>query len=334
MLASQKSRVPISGGYGGLIAPGEMGVNAFPSPVPEPSMRICLVINPSNAYCMAELRTEVVRLRARGDEVVPRLTFEKGDGTAFAREAAEAGFDLVIAAGGDGTVNEVASGLHGYAEAQNGRGKMPRLGIIPLGTGNDFSAAQGVPDDTAAAIAVAISGKPLALDVATINGKCFVNVSTGGAGAEATEETPDEAKRILGAVAYFITGVKKLVRLEPSHARFAAAEEIYDGPFLIFAVGNSGRTGGGNWIAPRADPGDGLLDLCIVKEVPRRELLKLLPEIRAGEHLDHPAVIYRRVRELQVESAEELSVNADGEPISGKVFRYAISPYQIMATLG
>ncbi|MBV9774346.1 MAG: lipid kinase YegS, partial [Gemmatimonadetes bacterium] len=174
-----------------------------------------------------------------------------------------------------------------------------------------------------------------AIDVALVNGTPFLNVSTGGLGAEATEEAPVEVKRLLGPLAYFVTGVKKFVALNPSHARFTdgGGSSLYDGPFLIFAVGNCRRTGGGNRLTPRADPGDGLLDVCVVGEMPRRDLLTLLPDLRAGRHLEHPAVVYRQVRELRVESEEELSVNVDGEPIGGRILSYTLSPHRIELSL-
>lgn len=297
-------------------------------------MRITLVINPASPDAVETLREGVARLRGAGHEVAPRLTFERGDGRRFAREAAEGGFDLVVAAGGDGTVNEAAAGIHDHlARGEGSPDAAPRLGIVPLGTGNDLAGALGIPQEIEEALAGALVGRRFPIDVATLNGECFVNVSTGGAGAEATEETSDEVKRLLGPLAYFITGVKKFVALDVSTASFTAGEEIYDGPFLIFAVGNSRRTGGGNWITPRAELDDGLLDLCIVREMPRRELLGLLPDIRAGRHLENPAVIYRRVRELRVESGEELSVNVDGEPSNGRVLRYAVSPHRIPLSL-
>jgi len=297
-------------------------------------VRITLVINPSSQDAVEALRAVVEELRGEGHEVAPRLTFEKGDGRRLAHEAAEAGFDLVIAAGGDGTINEVANGLHEHlASRGDDAGGGPRLGIVPLGTANDLAGALGVPTDPQEAVRAAVRGRPVPLDVGTVNGECFVNVSTGGVGAEATEEASDEAKRRLGTMAYFLTGVKKLVSLDMPTARFSGGDLQYEGPFLVFAVGNSGRTGGGNWLTPRADIADRLLDVCIVREVPRTELLGLLPELRAGEHLDHPAVLYRQVRELRVESDEELSVNVDGEPLGGKVLHYAVSPHRLLLSL-
>lgn len=298
-----------------------------------------MVMNSPSSEATEELRGAVETLREAGHTVFPRLTFEKGDGRRFARAAAEQECELVIAAGGDGTVHEVGNGIHDFLAARARQGERadpgagPRLGIVPLGTGNDLAGALNLPTDVHTAVAAAVVGKAVPFDVALLNGEGFLNVSTGGIGAEATEETPDEVKRLLGPVAYFITGVRKFVSLEVSSARFHDSAILYDGPFLIFAVGNSRRTGGGNWLTPLADPGDGLLDVCIVREMPRRDLLGLLPELRAGRHLDHPAVIYAQVPSLTVESDDALSVNVDGEPMGGRTLHYAVSPHRIHLSL-
>jgi diacylglycerol kinase (ATP) len=291
-------------------------------------VRITFIINPRDPQRVTELRQQVVRLRDAGHEVRPLLTFERGDGEQMAREAADEGMDLVIAAGGDGTLNEVANGLYGFL-ASGGR-KAPRMGIIPLGTANDLATTLEIPEDLALATEVAVSGEEHAVDVGLVEDRCFLNVSTGGIGAEATEETSSEAKRALGALSYLVTGVRKFATLEVSSARFkCGGEAVYEGPFLLFAVGNSTRTGGGNLLTPRADMRDGLLDLCIVRETTRMDFLKLLPELRSGQHRDHPSVIYRQVPRVLIESDVELSVNADGEPLSGRCFDYRVGDHRL-----
>ncbi|HET7463954.1 MAG TPA: YegS/Rv2252/BmrU family lipid kinase [Longimicrobium sp.] len=286
-------------------------------------MRIVLIVKPGS---VDEVRGGVIKLRDAGHEVHPRVTFEQGDAARFARDAADAGVELVVAAGGDGTVNEVVNGL--VLGGVPGAAHAPRLAILPLGTANDLATGLGIPtDDPEAALAVAVAGVPFAVDVPTLNGRCFLNVSTGGFGAEATEDSSTALKSVLGPVAYVVTGVRKFVRLEPRRARFTAAgETLHDGEFLVFAVGNARRTGGGVHITSQAEMDDRLLDVCVIEHMGHLEFARIAPQIRAGRHVDHPRVTYRKVPSLTIEAGDELSVNADGEPVSARRFEYAFAP--------
>ena len=298
-------------------------------------MRITIIINEYDQDRLQQLRTEIERLRGSGDEVRPRLTFEAGDARWMAREACEVGCDLVIAAGGDGTINEAVNGIHAWMEEGGEEPGAPSLGLVPLGTANDFAGALGIPNEIDQAMTIARQGRERPVDVARVEDRCFINVSTGGFGAEATEEASNEAKRILGPFAYLVTGVRKFATLEPLTARVTSAgETIASGRFILFAVGNGRRTGGGNFLTPRADPSDGLLDLCLVREMSRVEFLRVLPQLRAGDHVDHPSVVYRQLAEFTLESEQELSVNADGEPLTGSRFRYGVTGRKVRVRVG
>lgn len=288
------------------------------------SLTIALIMHPrGDAHRLEELRSIVARLRADGHVVWPRLTSGPRDAIRLARGAARAGAGLVIAAGGDGTVNEVVNGICRMR-------RPPRLGILPIGTGNDFALGLGIPQNFTEATRVAVEGRPLAVDVARVNERLFVNVSTGGFGAEATEHTPDEAKRLLGPLAYLVTGVRELVELRPTRARFSTdGRPYYDGEFLLFAVGNARRTGGGSLLTPRAELRDGQLDLLIVEAMPRLEFLALLPDLRAGTHLGSPGVRYARAASIVVTPSGALAVNADGEPVRASRYRYSICPRRL-----
>ncbi|HEU4557730.1 MAG TPA: YegS/Rv2252/BmrU family lipid kinase [Longimicrobium sp.] len=286
-------------------------------------VRIALIVKPSS---VDEVRAGVIKLREAGHEVFPRVTFEQGDAARFARDAADAGIEMVVAAGGDGTINEVVNGL--VLGGEPGASTAPRLGIVPLGTANDLAGGLGIPTgDVEAALAIAVAGVHFSVDVPTVNGRCFLNVSTGGFGAEATEDAPTGLKNVLGPVAYVITGVKKFVRLETSRARFTAAgETLHDGEFLVFAVGNARRTGGGIHVTSQAEMDDRLLDVCIIEGMGHLEFARIAPQIRAGRHVDHPRVTYRKVPSLHIESDATLSVNADGEEVSDRRFDYGFAP--------
>ncbi|MGH7481679.1 MAG: diacylglycerol/lipid kinase family protein [Longimicrobiales bacterium] len=289
-------------------------------------MRIALIIHPrSEGETRVEaLRTEVERLRAEGHRVSPRLTFERGDAARLAASASRAGMELVIAAGGDGTINEVVNGIH-RSERQ------PRLAVVPTGTANDFAAGLGLPLEVRDAIDVAVGGRARPVDVALANRRAFVNVSTGGFGADATKPTPSDAKRRLGPWAYLVGGVKKIVELKPMRARFRAdGELLHEGKFMLFAVGNARQTGGGTFLTPRAEFGDGRLDVVIVPGMSRVDFLALLPDLRAGSHLQSRDVLYAQAARFDVEAESSLNVNVDGEPLSGRRFRYEVSARPIM----
>lgn len=283
-------------------------------------MQISVIVRPREGMeGLNEVQEAVRRLRSEGHTVSPQLTFEAGDAVRFARSATESGAELVIAAGGDGTVNEVVNGLVAARSTA-------RLAIVPMGTANDFAFGLQVPHTIPDAFSVAVNGRTHEVDVALLNDRYFVNVSTGGFGATATEETPSDTKRLLGPWAYVITGVRKFSELRPSHVTIETpAGEAFSGEVMLFAVGNAKRTGGGSMLTPRAEFGDGQLDVLIVPAMARMDFIALLPDLRAGTHVDNPSVMYFRTESLEVTSDDELSVNVDGEPIRGTRFRYSLA---------
>src|SRR5512142_2507471 len=190
-----------------------------------------------------ELRHLVSWVRDKGHLVEVLPTFESGDAAVLAASAARRGVDVVAAAGGDGTVNEVVNGLDGY--------DVP-LGIIPVGTANDFARQVGIPPDADHAMDVILQRKPKQFDTASLNGRRFLNVSTGGLGAAATAETPSDAKESLGPMAYAISGMRKFAAFEPYRATFEGPGFAFDGEFFMFAVGINRATGGGTLVTPRA----------------------------------------------------------------------------------
>jgi lipid kinase YegS len=266
------------------------------------------------------LRHLVSWVRDKGHSIDPRVTWEPGDAERFAREGAALGVNAVVALGGDGTVNEVVNGLAGSA--------VP-LGIIPVGTANDFARQAGIPDDPDHAMDVILQRKPVLIDCGELNGRRFLNVSTGGMGAEATAETPPDAKESLGPLAYAITGVRKFADLKPLSVHFTGPEFDVQCRCLMFAVGNARVTGGGTRVTPRAHVDDGLLDVCIVEARPRTDFARLLLRVRKGEHLGEPGVHYAQLPRLEVASRRPIMVNADGEPSTGRHFTYVALPREL-----
>ena len=260
-----------------------------------------------------ELRQMVSWVRQRGHAVEVHVTWNAGDAEQVAALAADRGTDVVIACGGDGTLNEVVNGLDGR--------DVP-LGVVPLGTANDFARQTGIPEDADHAMDVILRRKPVRIDTASMNGRRFVNVSTGGVGAEATAETPADFKASLGPLAYAITAVRKLAGSEVRHARFASDGFELDVDFMAFAVGSARVTGGGTIMTPDASVTDGLLDLCVIETMSRRDFAVLSLSVKKGEHLGLPGVHYAQLPWLKVSSSEPLSVNLDGEGMQMPVCDY------------
>lgn len=270
-----------------------------------------------------ELRQAVETLRAAGRSVEVRVTSDPGDGARFAREACAEKVRTIVAAGGDGTVNEVVSGM---LEAAAGT-VLPSLGIVPLGTANDFARACGLPPAPAEALQLIASTDPIPIDVGRLGERVFVNLATGGFGAQVTTETPEELKRILGAAAYLLTGLQKFTSMASSPGRFSGPGFSWQGNFLVLAVGNGRQAGGGHLLCPDAYVDDGLLNVTILPEIAAGELGTVLGDLlRNGVGNAEFAVERARLPWLELESDIELAINLDGESVSGTRFRFEVQP--------
>ena len=277
---------------------------------------IALVVHGARAG-RDDLRHLVEWVRGRGHLVTVHVTFERGDAEVLTRAEARRGVDAVVAVGGDGTLNEVVNGLDGY--------DVP-LGVLPLGTANDFARQAGIPSDADHAMDVILQRKPVRIDTASLNGRRFLNVSTGGVGAEATAETPSQIKHAIGELAYAISGLRKFADMDPSRATFRSGGYVLECDFLMFAVGSALATGGGRLVTPHASTTDGLLDLMIIEEMPRRDFARTMLRLRRGEHVGEAGVHYIRVPELTVEGTRPISVNVDGELSGATRLEYRARP--------
>ncbi len=245
-------------------------------------------------------------LEQAGYETSTHATTAKGDAIREAERAAERRYDLVVAAGGDGTVNEVVNGL---AE----KPYRPTLGVLPLGTSNDFANAIGIPKNIHKAIEVLAQGTPKPIDIGRMNQRYFINISGGGILTELSYEVPSRLKTVLGQFAYYIKGVEKLPGLRPVPIEVRANGRIWNEELMLFLVANSRIVGGFDKLAPHADLSDGLFDVILVKKTNIMELARLLTLALRGEHLNDPKIIHFQTQHLSVRSPAEVSINIDGE---------------------
>lgn len=283
-----------------------------------------LILNGKSADNLP-LRDAIAKLRDEGVEIHVRVTWEKGDAQHYVDEARQLGVETVIAGGGDGTINEVSTAL-----IQSQGDNIPALGILPLGTANDFATSVGIPDDLDKALKLAIAANATAIDMVQVNDKtCFINMATGGFGTRITTETPEKLKAALGGVSYFIHGLMRMDTLKPDVCDIRGEDFHWQGKALVIGIGNGRQAGGGQQLCPTALINDGLLQLRIFTG---EELLPgLLSALTQSE--DNPNIIEGASSWFDIRAPHEITFNLDGEPLSGQEFHIEILPEALRCRL-
>ncbi|RWR01164.1 lipid kinase [[Pantoea] beijingensis] len=271
------------------------------------------------------LRAAIARLRGEGYPIMVRVTWEHGDGARYLEEAVKLDASTVVAGGGDGTINEIATALVKLPAASR-----PVLGILPLGTANDFATSAGIPEEMEQALRLAIVGKAVDIDLARVNqDRYFINMATGGFGTRITTETPEKLKSALGGVSYFIHGLMRMDTLKPDRCTLNGPDFSWQGDALAIGIGNGRQAGGGQRLCPTALINDGLLELSIVTS---QELLPtLLHSLTRND--DNPNIISASLPWLTIASPHEITFNLDGEPLSGTEFRIEVVPNALSCRL-
>lgn len=281
------------------------------------------------------LRAAVGAVRQDGHLVEVRVTWEPGDAARFTADAVDEArlgrIDCIVAGGGDGTINEVFAAADGA-----GLPSQCSLGVLPLGTANDFAHAAGVPvRNLTEALRIAATATPHAIDVGMVDGRLFVNLLSGGFGSRVTVETDPELKRRLGGLAYAITGLSRFADLKPSRGRFTAAGFSWAGSFMALAIGNGRQAGGGLPLCPNAVIDDGLLDLTILPELgPAARVEAFSRLLREGATAIRSQLATAQSPWIEYESGEDLNINLDGEPMVVRRFRVECRPRALQVRLG
>ena len=284
------------------------------------SRKVQLILNGKVAGNDA-LRTAVAQQRAVGHSIEVRVTLGKGDARRFVTEAGE--LDLLVAAGGDGTLNEVVHGL--MALSTDAR---PVLGVVPLGTANDFATGCDIPRDPHEALALCMEGEGVPIDFGKANEHWFLNAASVGFGAEVTATTPPELKRLLGPAAYTVMGAILAMNPHQYHGRLILPDREITGSGPVAIVGNGRQTGGGMQVAPRARIDDGLLDVLVVRHIPPMALLTAARELQELS-ADGEYISYWQTPWAEVYPDESIPVNLDGEPVQFSSVRYEAVPRAI-----
>ena len=312
--------------------------------------RARLILNPSSGTDKAPdfLPSINQSLRDRFGRMEIVMTTAARDAEDAAAQAVRDGCDRVFVAGGDGTLNEVVNGLM----SEGALGRVP-IGLLPLGTGNDFARMLHLSEKPEEAVAAMFDAREVAVDVGTLNGRAFINTSGGGFISEVTQALDDRLKSIAGKLAFLIAGGQAVRDYEPVKVRVAVPAEAFkplsfdveDGPaegegwrdeggrkvldttLHLFAICNARQIGGGRLIAPHAHIDDGWLDVCLVDEMPTIEFIALLGKVAAGgAHLGDARVRYFRARELEMTFDRDVKVNTDGELLEARTCAYRVEP--------
>lgn len=288
------------------------------------TLKPLLIYNPAaNKGNAGKILTRVEHiLHASGFEYDLTLTGGPGDALAFARQATAEHRPLVVAAGGDGTVNEVINGL---MEANPNGNDRPVLAVLPVGRGNDFAFGVGIPGELEDAVKTLLQGRERIIDIGRVTGgdypqgRYFGN----GIGLGFDAVVGFEAARmkwIQGAASYLAAVVKTIFL----YARAPVYEVAIDGetiqqPFLMISIMNGRRMGGMFLMAPQSDNSDGAFDICLAGQVAQIRILPLAVKFIGGKQEGHPAIRMTRARQIAIRAVEgTIPAHADGETICEK----------------
>ena len=274
-----------------------------------------LILNPASGHGLGrKLRPRIERaLRETGVGFDLVETTAPGDAVRLGREAAAAGVERILAAGGDGTVHEVANGLLEAPSAADGATR-PALGTIPIGTGNDFAKLLHVyklpPEEAAKRMAAARVER---FDVGRVIGEYFDNSLGIGFDAEVARQA-NQTTKLSGLAVYVVAVYKTFVSFRAPMLEVASAAHSETGPMMMLECSIGRSAGGGFYLTPDADPADGLLDVCLIRKVGLAKFLRYVPRVLSGKHVGLAEVAMFRTAALKIRSTDRpLLLHLDGE---------------------
>ena len=285
--------------------------------------KICLVLHRKSANEEA-VKAAVKTVRKEGVDLQVLVPWNKKDKPRIVRELLKKSTGRVIAGGGDGTINAVVNALVGKGRER----PTAILGILPLGTANDFARGCGLPsNDLTECLRIACTRAGRPTDVGKMNKRYFINVASAGFGAEITATTPIQMKKALGGGAYTLMGLAKVLRASPYTGRLLVpGEEPVSGEMMFMAVGNNRYAGGGFEVASQSSIDDGLLDLAVLRSGQTFSPATLAAEIKDPTNEENTSIYYRQLPEFTIEADQKLHCNLDGEPVLKRRLRFSVLP--------
>lgn len=281
----------------------------------------CVIVNPKAgaAKDLDDIRKRLARL----EPGKIYMTTKGGGADSCARQAIRDGYNEIVVAGGDGTLNEVINGI-------SRRMDTVRVGLIPLGTGNDFARCLNFPAGIEDNIDIVLRGKTLLVDVVRAKSRRirhFINVSTGGFSGIVDEKMTREIKRAWGSLAYLRGAAAALPHLKSYKTSIVLDDkERLSLDLFNMVVANGRFVAGGLPIAPEADVTDGKLDVVLIPKQPAAETILLAAEIVLGKHLSSNMIIARRATKVSVKSRPGMWFNVDGELIGNAPATFQVLP--------
>lgn len=290
-------------------------------------MRRLVILNPTAR--LASRCEELLEEMSAAPDTELRRTAGPGDASSMARRAREAGTPEVVAAGGDGTLNEVVNGLPPFDDGASD--PMPTVGLLPLGTGNDAARSLGVPLEPGDARSVLEKGATRKVDVGRVTGgreRYFVNSAIGGIGGLVERRLTGRLKRWLGRYSYLLAAISALRRPTRHRVRLECAEgEGSPGTSaLSVIVANGGFAGAGIPVAPEARVDDGRLDAVVIEAGPARRIPGLVVDVLRGRHLERDDVTHVRSSSLKLQARPRMWVSVDGEVLGDEALRLTVVP--------
>jgi len=281
------------------------------------SKKARIIYNPSSGReTLKESLSDIIHVyeNAGYETSAFRTTPEPFSAQNEAKRAAEAGFDLIVTAGGDGTINEVINGIAPLSDR-------PKMAILPAGTTNDFARALQIPrNDFVEAAKLINNDQTIGMDIGQVKmgreTRYFMNIGAAGSLTELTYDVPPNLKSLFGSLAYFVKGAELLPRIGNVPIRVKYDEGEYEGYASMVFIAMTNSVGGFEKIAPDSLLGDGKFTLIIVKTTNLVEIMRLITLLlNDGRHVNNPKIVYTKTTKVDLENLNDdrLMINLDGE---------------------